>query len=108
MNSREQKLDGPPFLVSNLDMTFASRTAVSAPRRRGKGSRDDAVLEDVVLSAVAEVVQVLVKRRGIITLEHVAPLLLKPVERRLCTIRAIPRARGQALIRLCAATVNSG
>ena len=40
----------------------------------------DAVLEYVVLSAVAEVIQVLVERRRIITLEHVVPLLLKPEE----------------------------
>jgi hypothetical protein len=44
------------------------------------GACEDAVLEYVVLSAVAEVVQVLVERRRIITLEHVVPLLLKPEE----------------------------
>ena len=74
--------------------------------RRREGSRDDGVHEDVVLSALDEVVQVLVERRGIVTLEHVVPLLLEPEERGLCALRAVRRPRGQALLRLCATTVR--
>ena len=69
------------------------------------GACEDVVLEDVVLSAVAEVVQVLVERRRIITLEHVVPLLLKPEEWRLCAGRAVPRPRRQ--VPFSAATVRS-
>ena len=74
--------------------------------RRRDGSRDDGVHEDVVLGALDEVVQVLVERRGIVTLEHVVPLLLEPEERGLCALRAVRRPRGQALLRLCATTVR--
>ena len=74
-------------------------------RARREGSRGGAVHEDVVLGALDEVVQVLVERRGVVTLEHVVPLLLKPEERRLWPVRAVRRPRLQALLRLGATSV---
>ena len=71
----------------------------------GKGCRDEALLEDVVLRPVSEVVQVQVQWRGVVTLEHVVPILLKPKERRLCAVGTVPRPRRQ--FPLCAATVRS-
>ena len=71
----------------------------------GKGSRDEAFLEDVVLRPVSEVVQVQVQWRGVVTLEHVVPVLLEPKERRLCAVGTVPRPRRQ--LPLCAATARS-
>lgn len=72
----------------------------------GRGSRDGAVLEDIVLRPVSKVVQVQVKWGRVVTLEHIVALLLKPKVRRLCAIGAVPRPRRQ--FPFCAATVRSG
>lgn len=49
------------------------------------------VLEDVVLRAVLEVIQIGVKWWRVRPLEHVVALGLEPVERLLGTVRAVPR-----------------
>ena len=65
-----------------------------------------AAFEDVVLRAVDEVVQIIVIWRAVVALEHVAPLLLIPKEGRLCTIRAVIRARREVQFRFCATTMR--
>jgi hypothetical protein len=67
----------------------------------------DVALEDVVLRAVGEAVQAVVIRGVIIAFEHVVALRLKPVERLLRAVRAVPRARSQAFVRFGAATSTS-
>jgi hypothetical protein len=75
-------------------------------RRIARRSRDDAVLEYVILRPVTKVIQVQVQRRGVVILEHVVPIRLEPKERRLCAVGAVPWPRRQ--FPFCAATARSG
>lgn len=77
------------FLASNLRVRV--RSGFVGWRRCSRG-RSRTVLEDVILRAVQEVVQIVVKGWAVLTFEHVVLLFLVPVKGLFSTDRAVGRS----------------